>query len=85
MGASLSSLEEQVRVKVEPGTPSHDKLSMGRNKKLFNHYDPSQCREFLLQASVSRMPRGGEGGELEEPCITCIRIELGEAVCPDGE
>ena len=58
---------------------------MGRNKKLFNHYDPSQCKRVLLQASVSRMPRGGDGGELEEPCITCIRIELGEAVCPDGE
>ena len=34
---------------------------------------------------LSRMPRSGEAGGPAEPCVTCIRIELGETVCPDGE
>ena len=85
MGASLSSLEEQVRVKVEPGHRPMINCQWGGTKSFSTITTLLSVREFLLQASVSRMPRGGDGGELEEPCITCIRIELGEAVRPDGE
>ena len=42
---------------------------------------------ILTQAAghggMSRIPGGGGGGR--EPCVTCIRIELGETICPDGE
>ena len=31
---------------------------------------------------MSRLPGGGGR---EPPCVTCIRIELGETICPDGE
>ena len=41
---------------------------------------------ILTQAAghggLSRIP-GGAGAR--EPCVTCIRIELGETICPDGE